>query len=81
MVILFWGLSTVIAFRALIVIDQMQPTWVRPVRYFGELGNFVFFFYRDRVSIRHKRAVREFHLIEKIKSGSALSTIDREVIV
>jgi hypothetical protein len=75
------GLSTAIAFRALIVFDHIQPTWVRPVWYFGVLGNFVFFFYRYRVSVRRKKAVREFHLIEKIQSGAALSAIDREVIV
>ncbi len=75
------GLSTAIAFRALIVLAHLQPTWVRPVWYFGVLGNFIFFFYRYRVSVRRKRAVREFHLIEKIQSGAPLSTIDREVMV
>jgi hypothetical protein len=38
------GLATAIAFRALIILDHVQPTWVRPVWYFGVLGNFVFSF-------------------------------------
>jgi len=38
------GLSTAIAFRALIVLDHVQPAWVRPVWYFGVLGNLVFSF-------------------------------------
>jgi len=75
------GLSTAIAFRALIVIDHVQPTWVRPVWYFGVLGNFVFFLYRFRVSVRRKKAVSEFQLIEKIQSGDPLTTIDQEVII
>ena len=75
------GLATAIAFRALIVIDHIHPTWVRPVWYFGVLGNFVFFFYRFRVSVRRKKAVNEFQLIEKIQSGDSLTAIDREVII
>lgn len=75
------GLATAIAFRALIIFDHVQPTWVRPVWYFGVLGNFVFFFYRFRVSGRRKRAVAEYQLIEKIQSGEVLSSMDREVIV
>jgi hypothetical protein len=75
------GLSTAIAFRALIVIDHIQPTWVRPVWYFGVLGNFVFFLYRFRVSVRRKKAVNEFQLIEKIQSGDPLTAIDQEVLV
>jgi len=75
------GLATAIAFRALIVIDHVQPAWVRPVWYFGVLGNFVFFFYRFRVSERRKRVVAEYQLIEKIQSGAVLTPMDQEVLV
>ena len=75
------GLATAIAFRALIVIDHVQPTWVRPVWYFGVLGNLVFFFHRFRISEKRKRAVTEYELIEKIQSRAELSSMDREVIV
>jgi len=61
------GLSTAIAFRALIVLDHVQPGWVRPVWYFGVLGNFVFFLYRFRVTERRKKVVKEFQLIEKVR--------------
>jgi len=75
------GLSTAIAFRALIVLDHVQPTWVRPMWYFGVLGNFVFFFHRFRISEKRKSAVAEYQLIEKIQSGAVLSPEDREVMV
>ncbi len=75
------GLSTAIAFRALIVLDHIQPTWVRPVWYFGVLGNFIFFLYRFRVSVRRKKAIREFQLIDKMQSGESLTARDREVII
>ena len=77
----FLGLSTAIAFRALIVLDHLHPTWVRPVWYFGVLGNFVFFYYRFSVSEKRKKAVAEYELIEKIQSGATLSPVDREIIV
>lgn len=75
------GLSTAIAFRALIVFDHIQPSWVRPVWYFGVLGNFVFFYYRFRVSVRRKRAIHEFQLIDKMQSGDSLTAEDRDVII
>ena len=75
------GLATAIAFRALIVLDHIQPIWVRPVWYFGVLGNFVFFFYRFRVSVRRKKAITDFQLIEKIQSGNSLTNLDREVVI
>lgn len=75
------GLATAIAFRAIIVIDHIQPTWVRPMWYFGVLGNFVFFYHRFKISEKRKSAVSEYQLIEKIQSGADLSPMDREVIV
>ena len=74
------GLATAIAFRALIVIDHIQPKWVRPVWYFGVLGNFVFFYYRYRVSERRKKAISDFQLIEKIQSHNTLTATDREIL-
>jgi hypothetical protein len=76
----FLGLSTAIAFRALIILDHVQPTWVRPMWYFGVLGNFVFFFHRFKISEKRKKAVAEYQLIEKIESGAVLSLEDREVM-
>ena len=75
------GLSTAIAFRALIVIDHVEPAWVRPVWYFGVLGNFVFFLHRYRITERRKKVVKEFQLIEKVRSGSSLSPDERDVLV
>ena len=75
------GLSTAIAFRALIVIDHVEPAWVRPVWYFGVLGNFVFFLHRYRITERRKKVVKEYQLIEKVRSGSPLSSDERDVLV
>jgi len=75
------GLVTATAFRALIIIEHMDHSWVRPVWYFAVLGNFVFFFHRFRITQKRKRAVDNYHLIEKVESGSALSQGDRDVLI
>ena len=75
------GLATAIAFRALIILDHVQPTWVRPVWYFGVLGNFVFFYHRFKISEKRKRAVTQHKLIEKIQTGKVLSSVDRQVLI
>lgn len=74
------GLLASTAFRVIIVIDHIHPSWVRPVWYFAVLGNFAFFFHRFRITIKRKKAVDDFQLIEKVKSGSCLSDEEREVL-
>jgi len=75
------GLTTSLAFRLLIILNHVEPSWVRPVWYFGVLGNLVFFYYRFKVTKKRKRAVRKYHLIEKINSGSTLSDKERNALV
>jgi hypothetical protein len=75
------GLLTAIAFRVILVIDHIQPSWVRPVWYFAVLGNLLFFFYRFKITQKRKHAVDDFRLIQKIKSHSELEPEDRESLV
>jgi len=75
------GLATAIAVRAIIVLDHLHPSWVRPVWYFAVLGNFVFFYYRYAITNKRKRAVQEHALIAKIESGRDLTQGDREVLI
>jgi len=78
----FWlGLATAIAIRALIVLNHVQPDWVRPVWYFAVLGNFVFFFYRYQITSKRKRAIRDHHLIEKITANQPLTVSERDVLI
>jgi hypothetical protein len=74
------GLSTAIAFRALIIITHLRPDWVRPVWYFAVLGNFLFFWHRYRITQQRKRAILDHQLIAKIKSAAVLSVADREAL-
>ncbi len=75
------GLVAATAFRALIIIEHIQHSWVRPVWYFAVLGNFFFFFHRFRISQKRKKAVDDFQLIEKARSDAGFSEVDRDVLV
>jgi len=75
------GLVSAIAFRAIIVLQNLEPSWVRPVWYIGAAGYFFFFIYRYKITKKRKKAVEEFQLIEKLKSNACLKDDDREVVL
>jgi hypothetical protein len=75
------GLISAIAFRAVIILQHLEPSWVRPVWYIGAIGYFFFFLYRYRISKKRKKAIEEFSLIEKLKTNKCLEEEDREVVL
>lgn len=75
------GLATSIAFRLLIILNHVEPSWVRPVWYFGVLGNFVFFYYRFKVTKKRKNAIRKNNLIAKVQNCEGLCEKEREALV
>ena len=77
---LILGLSTAIAFRALVIIDHLQPDWVRPLWYFAVLGNFLFFCYRYKISKKRKDTIQHFELIRKIEKETHLEPEDRQAL-
>ena len=72
------GLLSSVAFRAIILLQKYEPTWVRPVWYFGVLGYMLFFMYRYYISQRRKHAIAHSDIIEKIRTGEALNQDERE---
>lgn len=75
------GLISAFAFRIIIVLQRLEPEWVRPVWYIAVSGYLLFFLYRYEISRKRKRAVREFHLIEKLKANACLQDEEREVLI
>jgi|MudIll2142460700_1097286.scaffolds.fasta_scaffold125863_2 hypothetical protein len=75
------GLTTAIAFRVIIILQHVAPGWVRPVWYFGVVGNLVFFYYRYRIAEKRKRAVDEHGLIGRIEADACFSPAEREALV
>ncbi len=75
------GLISAVAYRAIVVIQHIEPRWVRPVWYIGTLGYLLFFLYRFSISRKRKHAIKQYQLIEKIKNNACLNDEDREVVV
>jgi len=77
----FIGLISAVAFRAIIILQHIEPVWVRPVWYLAVVGYLLFFLYRYWISQKRKKAIRDFQLIEKIKANACLQDDDREVLL
>jgi predicted tellurium resistance membrane protein TerC len=75
------GLLSAITFRAIIVFQHVEPTWVRPVWYIAVAGYFLFFMYRFWISQKRKKAIKDYQLIEKVKANACLTDDDREVVL
>lgn len=75
------GLLSAVAFRAIIILQHIEPAWVRPVWYLAVVGYLLFFLYRYRISQKRKKAIRDFQLIEKIRANACLQDDDREVLI
>jgi hypothetical protein len=75
------GLLSAIAFRVIIVLQRLEPAWIRVVWYTGTIGYFLFFLYRYIITRRRKKAIREFELIEKVKANACLTDQDRELVL
>lgn len=72
------GLLSSVAFRAIILFQKFNPTWVRPVWYFGVIGYMLFFMYRYVISQRRKRTIAQSDIISKIRDGTPLNPDDRD---
>ena len=74
------GLLSAIAFRAIIVFQHLEPSWVRPVWYMGIIGYILFFLYRFTITKKRKKAVSDFGLLEKVENNTPLTEEDREAL-
>lgn len=75
------GLVSAIAYRAIVVMQHIDPQWVRPVWYMGTVGYLLFFLYRYSISRKRKHTIRDYQLIEKVKASACLTANDREAVV
>jgi hypothetical protein len=54
------GFLSAVAFRAIIVLQRMEPNWVRPVWYIGTVGYLLFFLYRFEITKKRKKAISDY---------------------
>jgi len=72
------GLLSSVAFRAIILLQKFEPTWVRPVWYAGVIGYVIFFLYRYQITQRRKQTIEHSGIIGKLQRGDSLTADDRE---
>ncbi len=75
------GIISAIAFRIIIVFENVARQWVRPIWYIGVIGYLIFFLYRYYISEKRRNAVRDFDLINKISNGQKLTEDEKEVSI
>jgi len=75
------GLISAIAFRAIVILERLEPLWVRPIWYIGVFGYLFFFLYRWRITRKRKRAISKYNLLEKIGSKGELSEEEKEAVL
>jgi hypothetical protein len=75
------GLISAFAFRIIIVLERVEPAWVRPAWYLGAGGYVFFFFYRYRITRRRKNTIMKNRLIEKVRDEECLKDEDRDDVL
>jgi hypothetical protein len=75
------GMVSAVAFRSILILERMEPDWVRPAWYIGVLGYTLFFLYRFGIARKRKAAIERYGLIEKLRTNACLEEEDREVAV
>jgi hypothetical protein len=75
------GLISAFAFRIIIVLERVEPAWVRPAWYLGAGGYVFFFFYRYRITRRRKNTIMKNRLIEKVRDEECLKAEDRDDVL
>lgn len=75
------GLLCTLAFRSLTIIGVLSPGLLRPVWYFGVVGYIVFFAYRFKITVKRKKAIRDYALIDAVKNNNCFSEKQKEVLL
>lgn len=75
------GLISAFAFRVIIVLERVEPSWVRLAWYVGAGGYVFFFFYRYRITRKRKNTIKKNRLIEKVREEECLTGEDRDLVL
>ncbi|MBD3388728.1 MAG: hypothetical protein GF416_06625 [Candidatus Altiarchaeales archaeon] len=73
------GLLSALAFRALILLQNADPTIIRIVWYTGAIGYLTFFIYRYTITKKRREISRKHRLMEKIEENK-LDPEDRQAL-
>lgn len=79
--IYFWiGIVATLAYRIVIVLNHISPTWVLASWYIGTVGFIIYFAHRYQISELRANLIKRNSLSEKIYRDEQLSAEDKEAI-
>lgn len=74
----FWiGIFATIAYRMIVVLNNVSQTGVKIAWYLGTIGFVLYFAHRFRISAKRDRMIKKYSLIEKINALPNLSTEEK----
>lgn len=74
------GFVSTVSIRVVTVLMNISPFWGKLAWYVGVTGFFVFFLYKYKVFKERSRLIDSSKLLDKIKTASALSNEDYEIL-
>lgn len=74
------GILATLAYRFIVVLNQISPFWVDVAWYTGTIGFIIHFIYRWYIENKRDKLIEDLGLTEKIRSGKKLTKQDREAI-
>ena len=79
---LFWlGIIATVAYRIIIILNNISTTAVKVSWYIGTIGFFWYFIHRYRVQNNRENIVKEKQLMKKVAEKQELSGDDRDALV
>jgi hypothetical protein len=77
----FWvGIFATLAYRTIVVANNLNPTLVQIFWYSGTIGFFVYFLHRFDVSSKRARLIERYRLSERIRESSDLSADEKDAM-
>lgn len=74
------GLLALIAYRSIIVLNNVSGWWVSLAWYVGTVGFVVFYIHRYQISKKRREIIRQYHLDEKVELLDVLGVQDKEAL-
>jgi hypothetical protein len=77
----FWtGIIATLAYRIIIVLNEVDPLWVKISWYVGTIGFIIYFIHRYEISEKRAQLISDLHLDDKLQKVQELSKDEKDAI-
>lgn len=74
------GLLGLLAYRSIIILNNVSGYWVSVAWYAGTIGYIIFYIHRYQISKKRRAIIEQFKLDEKVELLDALGVQDKEAL-